>query len=501
MKPLGTITMYFPFLDKYTVSEVETIMNQADSYYDFVLRLSERACRDKPPTLLAHLAAVHAWRLSATHAKRDLSEAFGHDPIIGIWTAPQHKMKMHELFEKINQALEAAEENWIQVELLCLKSWYARYHILDELLDYEPLQKAEAMVEERAELDCFSALVHTVRSELSFIHSGYQKEGAESSIQRGYDEYNKGMKYAKKFNDRFQTYQLLWTHSSWIKTWDAIEALTLQEEAHKLAKEFGAPQKIAEAMADMGRISEALGEYDLAIECYESSLEKYGFPDMELYREIIDSPTFCIARIYCELGNGDVALELIDSIFDLVGPVAADIPYLHSQRAEALIHLKRTREATTHLEIGQKGALKSGAEGYVALNDLAAAYFELTQGNPLAAIQLLVPWYNLFLKTPAAIYNNRFLLGLTRAEIAANLAGVWIEASEEWMNKLENHAKEKQLPGIIMQHALLKAEYLMSQEQNEEAIKILQDALLDEHSDTTRTLYERIQKKLEELQI
>ncbi len=376
MKPLGTITMYFPFLDKYTVSEVETIMNQADSYYDFVLKLSERACRDKPPTLLAHLAAVHAWRLSATQVKRDLSQKFGENPIIKIWTIPQHTMKMDSLFENIDQALQTTKENWILVELLCLKVWYARYHIIDDHLLYDPLGKAEAMVKQHSDLDCFSALVNTVRSELSFMHSGYIIDGLEESLERARDSFSKGIESARKYDDQFQIYQLLWTQSSWIKTWDAKEAMELQEEAYKLAREFGAPQKMAEAMADMGRISEALGEYDLAIECYQASLENYGDPQMELYREIIDSPSFCIARIHCELGNGEHALEWIDSVFELLGPATTDIPCLHSQRVEALTLLNRFNEATTYLELGQKAALRSGGEGYVAVNDLAAAYLE-----------------------------------------------------------------------------------------------------------------------------
>jgi len=36
MDSLGTITVYFPFIDKATRDILESIMNEVDSYYNFV---------------------------------------------------------------------------------------------------------------------------------------------------------------------------------------------------------------------------------------------------------------------------------------------------------------------------------------------------------------------------------------------------------------------------------------------------------------------------------
>ncbi|MHA2042618.1 MAG: hypothetical protein ACW975_12235 [Candidatus Thorarchaeota archaeon] len=497
MKPLGTITMYFPFLNQETASEVESIMNQAENYYDFVLRLTDRACQDDAPWHLAYLAAIHSWRLSSTKAKEKLLERFSDDQIIKIWIMPQHRLGFERLFAEIELAEEATDEDWILLELLCLKPWYARYYALDERLLFDPLERAEALLDSRSELQCFSALVHTVRSEISFMWTGiYQAQ----FFERAFDSHHKGKEFANKVDDQFQIYQLLWTCSSWIKTWDNEKALSLQEEAYGLAKKFGAPQKIAEAMTDMGRISEALGEFDLALECYQNSIETYGVPEMVLYREVLDSPTFGISRVYCELGDGESGLEWIDTVFRILGPLAVDHPCLYAQRTEALALLRRYEEAASDLEISHRGALKSGGEGYVGLSDLAAAYLEMAQGDPLTAIETVKPWYEFYSPTPAAIYNNRFLVALTRAEIAANLMGTQDEPSEEWMHRLETHAKGKSLPGIIMLHALLKSDYLIDRGLKEEAYDILKDALMEEHSDTAKTLYDRILNKLEELQ-
>jgi tetratricopeptide (TPR) repeat protein len=491
MKPLGTITMYFQFLDERTNSLAKDLMSKASNYYDFVVKLSDLACLDDKPSHLTYLAAVHAWRLSASDAKKKLLQRFNDDPIIRSWTAPQHILGIDEMFEVIDEALKQAEETWLRIELLCLKPWYARYHIRGEKFLEEPLFTAEVELTKHSELDCFAALVHTVRSELSFMDQHHD---------RGYDAHNKGLEMAKKYDDQFQIYQLLWTCSSWIKTWDARRALSLQEKAYRLAKTFGSPQKKAEAMADMGRISEGLGEYDLAIECYNNSLEAYGSPPMELFREVMDTPTFGLSRIYCELGDGESGLEWIDAAFDILGPRAAEIPYLFAQRAEALVILRRLKEAARQLELCHKGALKSGGEGYVALCELSSGYLEIAHGDPLTAIQTMKPGYDFLSAGAAAIYINRFLIALARAEIAVNLAASSSERSEKWMMLLERHARDLNLPGIIMMHALLKSDYLLSQGLKQPAIDVLEEALIDDFSDTTKTLYSRIQEKLEELQ-
>jgi hypothetical protein len=483
--------MYYRFIDEETTSQVDEIMNQADNYYDFVLRLSERACMDDSPKHLAYLAAVHAWRLSATQAKNILLQKFNDDLIIKSWASPQHKLGFEGTMECIEEAIDFAKKDWVIIELLCLKAWYVRYSMTDEAFWYESIERAEDILQHQSTLECFAALVHTVRSELSFIVKSYEK---------GYDSHNKGMEYAKKYNDQFQIYQLLWTRSSWIKTWDARKALELQEDAYKLAKKFGSPQKIAEAMADMGRISEGVGEYDLALECYQSSLETYGSPEMELYRELIDSPSFCISRVYCELGDGQSGLNWIDAVINLVGPRADEHPYLYAQRGEALVLLNRFQEAAQQLELCQKLSLKSGDEGFMNLCELPTAYLEMAQGHPYTAIKTLEPGFEFLSQGPAAVYINRFLIALSRAEIAVNLENTSTEASEKWLSKLGRHAREKNLPGIIMLHALLKAEYFLAQNLKEEAVGALSEALIEEYSDTAMTLYKRVRSKLEELQ-
>jgi hypothetical protein len=123
----------------------------------------------------------------------------------------------------------------------------------------------------------------------------------------------------------------------------------------------------------------------------------------------------------------------------------------------------------------------------------------MARGDPYTAIKTLEPGFEYLSQGPAAIYINRFLIALTRAEIATNLEDTNNEVSEQWLSKLGRHAREKKLPGIIMLHALLKTEYLLAQDLRKEAVDTLKDALMEEHSETAITLYQRVQNKLKEL--
>ena len=60
MEPLGSITVYFPFIDEETKNVLESIMEEAYNYYDFVKILTQRIletdlnCASKTHNLLAH---------------------------------------------------------------------------------------------------------------------------------------------------------------------------------------------------------------------------------------------------------------------------------------------------------------------------------------------------------------------------------------------------------------------------------------------------------------
>jgi hypothetical protein len=53
--------MYFPFLDLGTSSLLQSIMDEAYNYADFIDRLVDKVCSDDSTGILAYIAAILTW--------------------------------------------------------------------------------------------------------------------------------------------------------------------------------------------------------------------------------------------------------------------------------------------------------------------------------------------------------------------------------------------------------------------------------------------------------
>ncbi len=486
MKPLGTITMYYPFLEESLVGKLDAIMARSTNYYDFVLRLGEKAAEEELETDLVYLACVHAWRLSVPRVTMKLNERFGQHPLVAAWTLPLREYGYDLTSAMLDNAIESTNADWIRIELLYLKAWLAMY-VTEVTTTFRIIDIAESVLDKNVQLECFSSSIYSVKHEYSFLRR---------MNDEAFASYERAMSIASKYDDRYRVYQLLGTHAGYIRTYDLQKAFALVEEAHRLAQSFGSPQKIAESLADYGRVCESSGEYDSAIKCYSDSLDAYGYPEMEWHREPMDSPCYCLSRVYCELGDGKSALEWVQNAFDHAGEGASEMPYLYAQRAEALILESKSEKAMEDIIIGKRLAVRSGRSGNLAMCAIAEGYYEMMQNNADGALSVLSPAFEYLMGGAGSIFANRVLIALVRAEMRANLENYEGETSGPWMDLLERHAVERNLPGIQMLHAILKAEYLASHGLVDSAANTLKDALQTNDSQSVITLRERIQSQL-----
>jgi hypothetical protein len=129
--------------------------------------------------------------------------------------------------------------------------------------------------------------------------------------------------------------------------------------------------------------------------------------------------------------------------------------------------------------------------------------FELASDNHEAGFQMLIEALNEAERMDISILLNSILLSLTKAELAtlkSSSSKISIDSTGPWMTRLGVHAREKNYPGIRMQHALLKAEYQEMIGEAEAAQLTLQDALTFTDSPGVKTLRNRIQERLQELE-
>ena len=490
MEPLGTITMYYPFLEESLVEELDATMTGSANYYDFVLRLGDKAIEEVLETDLVYLACVHAWRLSVPQVTMRLNEKYGKHPLVAAWTLPLREYGNDLTGTILDNAIESTDASWVRIELLYLKAWLAMY-VTEVTTTFRIIDIAESILTKNFQLECFSSSIYSVKHEYSFLRR---------MNDEAFASYERAMSIAMKYDDRYRVYQLLGTHAGFVRTYDLHKAFTLVEEAHTLAQSFGSPQKIAESFADYGRVCESSGEYDFAVKCYSDSLDAYGYPEMEWHREPMDSPCYCLSRVYCELGDAKSALEWAQNAFDHAGEGASEMPYLYAQRAEALILEKKSKEALEDIIVGKRLAVRSGRSGNLAMCAIAEGYYEIMQNNADGALDILAPAFEYLMGGAGSIFANRVLIALVRAEMRANPENYDGETSGSWMDLLERHAVDRNLPGIRMLHAILKAEYLASQGLVDSAISTLKDALQTHDSQSVMTLRERIQSQLASLE-
>ncbi|MFW9926512.1 MAG: hypothetical protein ACFFDM_07055, partial [Candidatus Thorarchaeota archaeon] len=75
MKPIGTITACFPYVDEETRAILQSIMDKAKDYNDFAERLCEKAIRETLPELTIYFAYYHCYNQNKYDFLRRLIDA------------------------------------------------------------------------------------------------------------------------------------------------------------------------------------------------------------------------------------------------------------------------------------------------------------------------------------------------------------------------------------------------------------------------------------------
>ncbi len=283
--------------------------------------------------------------------------------------------------------------------------------------------------------------------------------------------------------------------------------MELVEKAHRLSKELGIKRLTANILSNLAVLSWTRGEYDLAIRSNSRALALFqgqgGLSDP--YADLGHIPIW-LSVIYGDLGNKMQSFEWAESALESEyegGPGGLEEHACpHFAMANALIHLGRLKEASVHLEKTQRISLKSGLELQLARHYYYTGLYEIATDNFPTGVQTIEEALKIFERTRRQYEVNRCLLALTRTEIEL----FKIESQEmdpmdsgPWMIRLEREAREKNLPGILIQHALLKAQFQEKLGQKEAARDTLMDALDISDSPGVRTLRNMVMERVSEL--
>ena len=152
MKPMGTITKYYPFIDDEAQSILNSLMDESSSYYGLVQSLCHVVLQSDVPTNLAYIAAVQAWWCRTEKSMKLIQERYNEISWIRPWgyyhgSMERDQLQQHDaLVGSVDKALEGSPEEWIKTELHLLHAFFHHpFGDVEGLL--EPLEKAKTLID------------------------------------------------------------------------------------------------------------------------------------------------------------------------------------------------------------------------------------------------------------------------------------------------------------------------------------------------------------------
>jgi len=498
VEPIGTVTNFYPFLTQETREIVESTLNEAEGYDDFVSKLVDLVITQDKTDDLLHFTTIHTQLSVVPAIFNKLRPRILDDIVVKPWSFSfvyweRSSEELHQGFRSsIEQALESSPESWVKLHLLFLgAAFYIEQHEREKFLD-----RAKELIESHPELECFSAEIHIIQG-LVDRNAGDIK-GAMNNLE-------KAQKIAERYNDVLGRLEALVDYANSLKNSDVFKALSLLEDSYKTIKSIGANYRTSVMASDMGSMHILIGEYDLAVEFY---LEASRISEDTTLDKRTKAQHF--ARIYCGIDLPEDALEWIKHFMDwedITPAIMESLPEHHAWHlliavARTLIELNKLEGVPQLLDKTHKLILETGTFVQLAMYNYVSGLFEVAIGNLDAGLQSMAEGLAEAERVETQLFVNDILLSLAKTELKYfdKLGSGETESSGPWMTRLGIHAQERNYPGIKMQHAILKAEYLERIGEIEAAQLTLQDALTFTDSLGVKTLRQRILQRLKELE-
>jgi len=498
VKPIGTITNFYPFLSEKTSGIVESVLNKAEGYDDFVNRLVDLILAQEEIDDLTYFTTIQAWMSINLQIYDRLRDRILEDDVLRPWA--YHLNWLGAPIEldweagpaTLKLALEKCPEDWVRVHLLMVGVKATPVHVAEKLLD-----EAEEIITGCPELKCFLPEV--------LIKRGWIFRDSVD-VQGSIEHFERAAKIAEEYNDIIRMCDANTDLAGILKESDIWLAIGKKEEAYHIFKSIGALAWAATEAADLGLFHTIIGEYDLALEFY---IEANRISEATGRNKTATSTV--LARLYCDIDLPEEAFEWLkwrrngeDFTPEVMKKLhSTDNRYYVLAVARTMIQLGQLDGILQLLNETHKRVLQQGDEVGLINYNFVSGLLEISLGNLEEGMQSIATSLDEAERLKYQVYVNSALVALTKAELLVTKRSKVrgnLESSGPWMTRLEIHSREKKYPGIKMQHALFKAEYQTQIGETEAALITLQDALTFTDSPGVKTLRQRILDKLDELE-
>jgi tetratricopeptide (TPR) repeat protein len=485
LKMTGLVSYCFPFVDSETKKTLESLARDAKNYNEFAIHLSERVLQENASPDLVYIAVRHAFSIARLDLVEKISQAYGNVDTIRPLTIPirtwsEFALNRERVLSAVDEVLAREHPDWVIGEMLLLK---LKLMVFREPEFSKLLNEVIEFLDQRAELDCYRSYLDHAAA----IHAQWSGDG-EVAVAR----YRAAIEGARKHNNRLHLSELLARSANLSKGPDAGAALDSLEQAYGMAAELGSPWLMMEPLNCTGLAATYAGEYDLAFDSYIKAFkmaESVGVSNITL--------ALNIANACNHLGLWEEASNWAGMILDLPGHVLTPEALIY--RARALIPLGRLDEASQHLDEADRLVLKRGSEGLRARSLYVRGMLEISEGQTQTGIQTMEIALDALRCTNQKVHLCQALMFLAQAHLGNLVEGQSLAQAERWVIELESLARQYNMPGVLVQAALLRAQLLLAQEGHSSARDMLESVLPLCESRGMRSLQQNVLDRLAEI--
>ena len=465
MEPIGSITMFFPFLDSKTQDIIQAAMEKAHNYYDFVQILNEEVLTSQTPEMAVFFATLHAANLFDFNCLDRIAKEYGNLPFIrpylflgGVFQG------RHEDVEKtrvaIDEILTSDTPNWFRLEMLVTKFEAESVVYPKPLYDSSTSETIERMLEKHTDLEFYKIRYYDA---LGFRAS---RDGDVVTTLKYIED---ALSIAAEYNDIISMGHILKSKAFYSQPDDLMKSLEILRRAQDILTPQGDKVGLADVLFQQAKIKAIRGEYDQAIEDNISIItlrQSMGRP--------IGPYAIVLSTLYNAIQNGGAGLEW--SKMAEAETQLTHLPRATLNRAWALILLGKTTEAKNVIDEVKESVLKSGLESHLAALYLVSGVLEHEDGDYFSAESSLKDALEIYTRRGSLMSRNicLHLLANTEVQNAKSVTNGSIPGIGPWLMLLEENASFEDSPGIMGQALLLKSEILLLQDRPEESRTVLQ---------------------------
>ena len=175
MKPLGTITMCFPFLEKETVKIIESLMQDSFDYANFLDRLVKEVLEQESSPMTVIFLVTHLHDINRLRDLEPICEKYQNltlmQPYIAELGLSKEKSSIDDVLQSASEIASTTQNPWVLFEMHLLRFYCASTQSIGSVVEQNALEKLQNLVDANSDMACFRPIV------LSLVSSRLLEEG------------------------------------------------------------------------------------------------------------------------------------------------------------------------------------------------------------------------------------------------------------------------------------------------------------------------------------